>query len=75
MQAKMRLIKLFLRDAIFPFVLKVPTRTRKHWDAVNKFRVTNGHVRASTRASMRILEEVHRSVGALVGSTASPMAN
>lgn len=71
----MHFAKLFSRDAIFPFVLEVSTEARRHRDAVNKFRVTNGHVRGSTRASMRILEEVYRSAGALVGSTASPMAN
>lgn len=71
----MHLTKLFSCDAIFPFVHEVSTEARKHWDAVNKFRVTNGHVSASTRASMRILEEVHHSASALVGSTASPMAN
>ena len=60
----MTLTKLFSRGAIFPFVLEVSTEPREHWDAVNKFRVTNGSVRASTRASMRILEEVHRSAGA-----------
>lgn len=75
MRGEMHLTKLFSRDATFPFVLEVSTEARKHWDAVNKFRVTNGHVRASTRTSMRILEEVHRSAGALVGSTASPIAN
>lgn len=71
----MHLTKLFSCNAIFSFVHEVSTKVRKHWDAVNKFRVTNGHVPASTRASMRILEEVHCSAGALVGSTASPMAN
>lgn len=59
----------------FRSVLEVSTEPREHWDAVNKFQVTNGHVRASTRASMGILEEVRHSAGALVGSTASPMAN
>jgi len=65
--------RLFPRVAIFPIVRQVPAETCWRRDAVNKFRATNEVVGASTRASMRILEELHRAD--LGGPSASPMAN